>query len=170
MAKKPISVDSIREKIESRKITVESDNPIVEQTRILTDAVRLLADDKNEIFSQLDKKQFLGIDETYNFALTYSFADNPLEDVEQILAEAGIKETVMVKDEGEYVQKEIPFRFDIPVLKKFAVEWLKRRHNVNRSRVQEYIDALEAGSMKFGAMRSAQTEQNLSMPGRGRIV
>lgn len=166
----PEKIEELRQKISSKKLDVHSDNPMVERTKIVTDAIKVLADDKNEIFSQLDKAGiFTGrkfIDETFNFALTYSFAENPMEDLEQYLESRGIFEEISSFEEGEEVKEKRAIRIDIPVLKEFATEWLRRRHLVNRSRVKEYIQALDAGSVKELARAQMEPRQPLGLNGR----
>ena len=133
---------------------VVSDHPLVEVERIRAKTAELLADDNNQAFSQL----FMGNkliknlleDETESFALAYSFALHPLDDVEDELRDMGvtikktITETKLENGIEVNTQKEIdaPIRFEVTPIIDFIDEWMRKRVPANRLRVKELINAI----------------------------
>ncbi len=156
----------------------QSDHPYVEVARMLNESARLLADDKNEAFSQLDKGKFADIftDETKTFALGYYYACHPLDDIEKDLLEMGIttheKQTKTIQKDGSEIELtedvEVPIRFEVTPLKGFIEEWLRKRHAVNRLRVDEFIKLVNGQGIKEMLTRPQQTPQEPMQ--RGRIV
>ena len=125
-----MGIEELKKAIENKK-KFESDNPNVEIARIKSDAATKLADSDNDNFSELTKDSLQ--DETFDYALAISFASNPLKNLEDRL------KSMDIKDKNG---KDI--RLEIITLKGFLKEFLIRRHCLNRKRVDEYIDALNA--------------------------
>lgn len=144
--------EAIRKAIESKKQSIQSDNPMVEITRMNIEAVGKLADGNNDIFSQLTKDNLQ--DETFDYALAMSLAVNPLRNMEERLKRKGITQKVLVKHDLGEIEEERPIRIQITSLINFLKEFLVRRHCLNRNRVEEYIEAL----------RKANGTDNLILP------
>lgn len=125
--------------------------PSVEVAEIYRKIADILTDEDKEIFSQLDKAKLgnLMVDETKQFATAVDFALNPLPDIEMEFARRGIMRRIKVGTdmvEGEEVDKfdYKPITFQVKPLITFSHEWLKKRHYVNRKRVQELIELIRA--------------------------
>lgn len=138
--------DEIRKAIDSKKQQIQSDNPQVEIAKMNIEAVGKLADDRNDVFSQLQKDTLQ--DETLDYAMAINFAVNPLSGLEERLSKRGIKEKVMVATDLGEVEEERAITIKIPMFIGFLKEFLVRRHCLNRSRVGEYIDALDKANGK----------------------
>src|SRR5574337_1994218 len=71
-----------------------SDHPFVEAMREIFGNAQLLADDKNQAFTQLYLGKFRNLftDETKDFALAYNFALHPLDEIQEELQHMGISE------------------------------------------------------------------------------
>jgi hypothetical protein len=109
-----------------------NDHYLVEMMRIVAKSSELLADDKNQAFSQLNmgsklSKMFESIDETKEFALSYNYALHPLDEIQNDLKVMGIS-------------LEEPINFQVDILKEFIDEWMRKRVPANRLRVKEFID------------------------------
>ena len=138
--------DDIKNAIVSKRKDIQSDNPQVEIAKLNHDAVKVLADQNNEIFSQLYKDSLQ--DETLDYALAINFANNPLQALEERLRARGIKEKkIVIHDLGE-MEEEVEIRLKVPMFINFLKEFLVRRHCLNRGRVSEYIDALDKANGK----------------------
>lgn len=120
----------------------ESDHFLVDIARINKETLEFFADINNEALTQLDKGKWKNyfIDETELFAAAIDFALNPFPDVEQELMRRGIKRKVTVTDkEGKQTTEDTDIRIVVTPLLSFAKEWMRRRHPVNRLRVDEII-------------------------------
>jgi len=84
--------DSIKKAIDAKKQNIQSDNPLVEIAKMNIEAIGKLADDRNDVFSQLTKDNLQ--DETLDYALAIVFARHPLQSLEERLQKRGIKEVV----------------------------------------------------------------------------
>jgi len=138
--------DEIKKAIESKKNIIQSDNPQVEIAKMNIEAVGKLADDHNDVFSQLQKDSLQ--DETLDYAIAYNFSMNPLSGLEERLKRRGIKEKVMIHHDLIDEEEEQDIRITIPMLINFLKQFLVRRHCLNRSRVDEYINALDKANGK----------------------
>ena len=120
------ALDIIREKIANKKEPKETE-PSVEKVKLQLEAINKLADNTNEVFSELS------IQETLDVSKALAFADDPLPDINHKLKVAGIKD-----DDGT------DFQIKLPVLENFITLQKKHRHSTDRMRVEEFIRALKA--------------------------
>jgi hypothetical protein len=118
----------------------------VEIAKMNIEAVGKLADDHNDVFSQLSKDAFQ--DETLDYAMAINFAMNPLSGLEERLSKRGIKEKIIISHDLGDIEEERPITIKIPMFVNFLKEFLVRRHCLNRSRVNEYINALDKANGK----------------------
>jgi hypothetical protein len=132
--------------IASKKQVIQSDNPSVEIARMNIEAVGKLADDKNDVFSQLTKDSLQ--DETIDYALAIVFARRPLQSLEERLAKRGIVELSIKHTDLGDIEEETPIKIKVDVFESFLREFLIRRHCLNRGRVEEYIKALDKANGK----------------------
>lgn len=132
--------------IASKKQIIQSDNPNVEIARMNIEAVGKLADDKNDVFSQLTKDALQ--DETLDYALAIVFARRPLQSLEERLEKLGITEISIKHTDLGDIEVEIPVKIKVDVFESFLIEFLIRRHCLNRGRVDEYITALDKANGK----------------------
>lgn len=153
--------EAIKKRIAEKRQQIQSDSPQVEIARMNTEAVGKLADQGNEIFSQLYKDTLQ--DETMDYALAINFATHPLQSLEDRLKSRGIKEKVLIQRdlEGFEEEKEIPVRIQVDMYINFLKEFLIRRHCLNRKRVDEYIDALDKVNGKETIYRDPNQRQSL---------
>lgn len=147
----------IKKQIDAKKKDIQSDSPQVEIARMNIEAVGKLADDKNDVFSQLTKDKLQ--DETFDYALAINFARHPLQGLEERLKKMGIKEPVTIKTDLGEIDDEQDIKITVKVLEEFLKEFLIRRHCLNRGRVQEYIDALDKANGKDRIFQQ-DTQQN----------
>jgi len=138
--------EDIRKAIDARKSIIQSDNPQVEIAKMNIEAVGKLADDQNDVFSQLQKDAMQ--DETMDYALAINYAMHPLPGLEARLKKRGITRKIMVMTDLFEEEKEMPILLKVSVLITFLKEFLVRRHCLNRSRVEEYINALDKANGK----------------------
>jgi len=138
--------EEIKKQIEAKKHLIQSDNPQVEIAKMNIEAVGKLADDKNDVFSQLQKDAMQ--DETMDYALAINFAMHPLPGLESRLKKRGITRTIMKEHDLGVIEEEVPIRLIVSVFETFLKEFLVRRHCLNRSRVDEYIKALDKANGK----------------------
>ena len=141
-----VTREDIKNAINGKRKDIQSDNPQVEIAKLNHDAIKVLADQKNEIFSQLTKDALQ--DETMDYALAINFARNPLQALEERLKMRGIKEKKIVHHDLEDIEEEIDIKLKVPMFENFLKEFLVRRHCLNRNRVDEYIDALDKANGK----------------------
>lgn len=151
--------EQIRKSIESKKQPIQSDNPMVEITRMNIEAVGKLADGNNDIFSQLTKDHLQ--DETFDYALAMSLAMNPLKNMEDRLKRKGIYRKILVKHDLGEIEEEQPIRIKITPLIDFLKEFLIRRHCLNRNRVEEYIKALDKANGKENLIQSSEPKRGI---------
>lgn len=143
--------EEIKKSIEAKKHIIQSDNPLVEIAKMNIEAVGKLADDHNDVFSQLTKDAIQ--DETLDYASAINFAMNPLSGLEERLEKRGITEKTITKHDLGDIEEERPIQIKIPMFINFLKEFLVRRHCLNRSRVEEYIDALDKANGKENIFR-----------------
>jgi len=141
-----VTREDIKNAINGKRKDIQSDNPQVEIAKLNHDAIRVLADQKNEIFSQLTKDALQ--DETMDYALSINFALNPLQALEERLKMRGIKEKKYIQYDLGAIEEEVDIRIKVPMFENFLKEFLIRRHCLNRNRVDEYIDALDKANGK----------------------
>lgn len=151
--------ENIRKAIDSKRQNIQSDNPMVEITRMNIEAVGKLADGNNDIFSQLTKDNLQ--DETFDYALAMSLAMNPLKNMEDRLARRGITRKVLVKHDLGEIEEDQPIRLKITPLIDFLKEFLVRRHCLNRNRVEEYINALDKANGKDTLLQSTEPKRGI---------
>lgn len=143
--------EDVKKAIEAKKHIIQSDNPQVEIAKMNIEAVGKLADDHNDVFSQLTKDAIR--DETLDYASAITFAMNPLSGLEERLEKRGFTEKVVVKHDLADIEEERPIQIKIPMYMNFLKEFLVRRHCLNRSRVDEYIKALDKANGKENIFR-----------------
>ena len=129
-----------------------NDHFLVEMLKVLAEDGKLLADDKNQAFSQLNmggklKELFATVDETLTFAQAYNYAMHPLDDIQNDLIEMNIFE------------KEASPAFKVDILQNFIDEWMRKRVPANRLRVNEFI-RLKSHVKDF--MKDNTVQQNAS--------
>jgi hypothetical protein len=151
--------DEIKKAIESKKSIIQSDNPQVEIARMNIEAVGKLADDHNDVFSQLQKDAFQ--DETLDYSMAINFAINPLSGLEERLAKRGIVEKVTISHDLGDIEEERAITIKIPMFVNFLKEFLVRRHCLNRSRVSEYIEALDKANGKENVFRDENKKMGI---------
>lgn len=154
-----VSRDDIRKAIDLKKTVIKSDNPQVEIARMNIEAVSKLADDKNDVFSQLQKSSMQ--DETFDYALAITFATNPLSGLDARLKAKGIKETIFESCDLGDMETEQDIHITIPIFTSFLKEFLVRRHCLNRSRVDEYITALDKANGKETIFKDDTRAKNI---------
>lgn len=151
--------EAIKKRIAEKRQQIQSDSPQVEIARMNTEAVGKLADQGNEIFSQLYKDTLQ--DETMDYALAINFATHPLQSLEDRLKARGIKEKVTIHHDLGDIEEERPVRIKVDMYINFLKEFLIRRHCLNRKRVDEYIDALDKVNGKETIYRDPNQRQSL---------
>ncbi len=165
--------------VDSANNNTTSDHPMVEALRELMSSAELLADDKNQAFTQLylGKFQNLFTDETKDFAMAYTFALHPLDDIQEELELMGITEpqiirkSAMGKDGKEIIVSEAvetPVKFEIDILRNFIDEWLRKRVPANRARVKEFIKIMTGQEDKVDSY--TQNVQQYNPETRTRLV
>jgi len=139
--------EEIMKEISLKSKRIESDNPQVEIAKLRQEDVAKLADSNNHIFSQLMKDSLQ--DETLDYTSAMNFARNPLSGLEGRLKRKGIKQKIIVHNELGEIEEEADVRIKVDMFESWLVEFLVRRHCLNRNRVKEYIDALDKANGKF---------------------
>lgn len=152
------SREEIKAQINNKKRDIQSDNPQVEIARMNIEAVGKLADDKNDVFSQLQKDSLQ--DETMDYALAINYALHPLPGLESRLKKRGISRTITVHHDLGDIDETTDVRITVPSFISFLKEFLVRRHCLNRGRVQEYIDAIDKANGKDNYMKEPK-QQNI---------
>jgi len=152
-----VTREDIKNAINGKRKDIQSDNPQVEIAKLNHDAIKVLADQKNEIFSQLTKDALQ--DETMDYALAINFALNPLQALEERLKMRGIKEKKYIQHDLGNIEEEVGVRIKVPMFENFLKEFLIRRHCLNRNRVDEYIEALDKANGKETIFQG-DTKQN----------
>lgn len=118
--------------------TIKVDDARVKITEMQLGAIQELANNKNEIFSDIDKL------ETNDVTKAYVFALDPLPALNKRL-----------------VERDIDFKIELPVLTSYLDRMLELRHCSGRLRVHEYIEAIQAVSPKLTLQERSES------PGRG---
>lgn len=136
-------LDKVKEALKSD--TIKVDDARVKITEMQLDAIRELANNQNEIFSDIDKL------ETNDVTKAYVFANNPMPALNERLAGLGIE-----------------FKVELPVLNKYLDRMIELRHCSGRARVHEYIDAIQAVSPKL-SIQERPEQQNRGLLG-GRLL
>ena len=106
------------EKEQETKINI--DKPPVKIFEMQVNALLRLADDKNEIFSEITKS------ESIDLTVASLFGKNPCPNINERLKNKGVD-----------------FQIALPVLDEYISEVLRHRHKMNRKRVEEFLRALE---------------------------
>ena len=122
--------DAAIEKKEKEAREYAADKPGVVIFREHVDAIKLLADDSNEIFSEISRL------DAYNIAIASQFGKNPCHNINERLKAKNIR--VDNKD----------IQINLPVLDEYIKEVFRHLHKADRKRVEEYLKALE--SLKTG--------------------
>ena len=154
-----VTREDIKNAINGKRKDIQSDNPQVEIAKLNHDAIKVLADQKNEIFSQLTKDALQ--DETMDYALAINFALNPLQALEERLKMRRIKEIKIVQHDLGTIEEEVDIRLKVPMFENFLKEFLIRRHCLNRNRVDEYIDALDKANGKETIFQGDNRQQSI---------
>ena len=158
-------------------------HPLVESYQILEKIMEFLSDCNNEAFTQLDKGQLKDpfVDETKLFAEAINFSERPFSNLEKRLADAGIfrttKKTEIIQVDGIDTELETtseePIRIIVRPLHEYAKEWMRKRHPVNRKRVDEFIElarAARGGEFLSRSPPGTQTVQQGGGMAGGRIA
>ena len=140
--KKNDKLEKVKEALKTD--TVKVDDARVKITEMQLNAIRELANNKNEIFSDLDKLEINDITKAF------VFASDPCPSINKKLKNLGIN-----------------FKIELPVLTNYLDRTIELRHSTDRSRVEEYIDAIQAVSPKLSIQE--RPEQNKGLLG-GRLI
>jgi len=140
-ATKNDKLDKIKEALKTD--TIKVDDARVKITEMQLDAIRELANNKNEIFSDIDKL------ETNDITKAYVFADNPTPSINEKLVKLGIA-----------------FKIELPVLTHYLDRTLELRHSTGRQRVKEYTDAIQAVSPKLSIQERPDQDRRGLLGGR----
>lgn len=154
-----VTRDDIKKDISAKRKDIQSDSPSVEIARMNIEAISKLADDKNDVFSELRKDNIQ--DETLDYTLGINFAMHPLPGLESRLAKRGITRKVKIESDLGLIDVDIPIRLKVDTYISFLKEFLIRRHCLGRSRVNEYIDALDKANGKENILRDQPQRQSI---------
>lgn len=116
-------LDDLKKAIENEKeqeTKINLDKPPVKIFEMQVNALLRLADDTNEIFSEITKS------ESIDLTVASLFGKNPCPNINERLKNKGIE-----------------FQIALPVLDEYISEVLRHRHKMNRKRVEEFLRALE---------------------------
>lgn len=160
------------------KAIYQSSHPFVEAMREIFGNAQLLADDKNQAFTQLylGKYRNLFTDETKDFALAYKYACEPLNEIQEELQMMGITQPERVEktileggiEKKIVVYEEVPIKFEVTILKNFIDEWLRKRVPANRLRVKEFIEIIK-GNQTINDIMTRPQSSTPQEPNRGRL-
>ena len=114
-------LQELKDKIVNGQGTTRPDDSRVVIAEMQINALTKLAEDDNQIFSQLSSG------EVFDVARAYVFAECPLPSIAQRLKE-----------------KKIDITFKLPLLTHVLDENIRHRHKIDRKRVKEYLDGLLA--------------------------
>jgi len=134
--KKNDKLEKVKDALKSD--TVKVDDARVKITEMQLDAIRELANNKNEIFSDIDKL------ETNDITKAYVFADNPCPSINEKLRKL-----------------DISFKIELPVLTRYLDRTIQLRHSTGRQRVKEYTDAIQAVSPKLSIQERPEPNRGL---------
>ena len=123
------NLDKLKESFEKKDKEVRPDDSRVIIAEMQINAIKELATDTNQVFSQLSSL------EVFDVSRAYVFADNPLPAISNRLKEKGID-----------------CKFQLPILTNFLDSNIKHRHKIDRKRVEEYIESLKAVAPKQSNM------------------
>lgn len=118
------NIQRIKEMVQNKEREREEEatkKPPVAIFQMHTDAIKLLADDKNEIFSQIREQ------DAYDIAVASIFGTNPCHNINERLKAKGIE-----------------FQIALPVLDEYVKEVFRHLQKADRKRVEEYLKALES--------------------------
>jgi len=141
MSEKNEKLDKVKEALKTD--TIKVDDARVKITEMQLNAIRELANNKNEIFSDIDKL------ETNDITKAYVFASNPCPSINEKLADLGVA-----------------FRIELPVLTHYLDRTIELRHSTGRKRVKEYTDAIQAVSPKLSIQERPDQEKRGLLGGR----
>jgi hypothetical protein len=133
-----------------------NDHYLLEIVRELQKNGQLLADDKNQAFSQLNmggklKQMFESVDETKEFALGFTYARHAFDDIENDLIAMGVfnnsdDETIFSKiqeakdlEEVRTILTDSTIDLKAHIVEEFQNRWMQSRVPADRKRVEEYI-------------------------------
>lgn len=128
--------------IESKRQTIQSDNPHVEIAKMNLDALKVLSDENNLIFSELTKNSM--IDEPLLYALAYTFATNPLKGLE-----------------ARCRSKGIDLRIEDDIGKNMTIEYKKQRQCTDRKRTDEYLRGIDFANRKDALVQSQEPRRGI---------
>lgn len=114
-------LEEMKNKLKNGDGTTRPDDSRVIIAEMQINALTKLAEDDNQIFSQLSSS------EVFDVARAYVFAENALPSISQRLKEKGIETT-----------------FKLLLLTHVLDENIRHRHKIDRKRVEEYLDGLLA--------------------------
>lgn len=134
-------LEKVREAIKTD--TIKVDDARVKITEMQLDAIKELSNNKNEIFSDIDKL------ETNDVTKAYVFAFDPLPALNKRLLEL-----------------DIAFKIELPVLTSYLDRMIELRHCSGRKRVTEYIEAIQAVSPKLSIQERPDNERRGLLGGR----
>lgn len=137
-------IKNVRDALKTDAIKV--DDARVKITEMQLNAIQKLADNRNEVFSEIDKA------ETNDVTKAYVFSENPLPNINQKLE---------ILDTG--------FKIELPVLTSYLDRMIQLRHSAGRGRVREYIDAIQAVSPKLSIQERPDDQQRRGLLG-GRLL
>jgi len=141
MAEKNDKLDKVKEAL--KRDTIKVDDARVKITEMQLSAIGELANNKNEIFSNIDDP------ETNDITKAYVFAEDPCSSINEKLVKLGID-----------------FKIELPVLTHYLDRTIELRHASGRKRVKEYIDAISAVSPKLSIQERPDQEKRSLLGGR----
>ncbi len=134
-------LDKVKEALKGD--TIKVDDARVKITELQLNAIMELADNTNQIFSDIDKP------ETNDIVKAYVFASNPCPSINEKLLKLGVE-----------------FKIELPVLTHYLDRTLELRHSTGRQRVKEYTDAITAVSPKLSIQERPDTQNRGLLGGR----
>ena len=135
-----MSLKKKKKRIQDNPHPVQISEPSIELLNIKLDAIRVLADEKNEIFSEIQKFQ------VPLFTLGFVYAANPTPALNDLL-----------------VNKGLPV-IQCGLLNTSMTQYFQHLHKVKRRRVKEYIDGLS--TLKPESSSASIIQQGRGMMGR----
>jgi hypothetical protein len=136
-------LENVKEALKNGNGTTRPDDSRVIIAEMQINALTLLAEDNNQIFSQLSSG------EVFDVARAYVFAESPLLSINQRLKE-----------------KNLDYNFKLPLLTHVLDENIRHRHKIDRKRVKEYLDGLLAITPKQTNMFANEDKKGIM----GRLI